>query len=225
MNIIELEGIEKKYNEGRDNEVHALRGIDLTVQKGDSLAIMGVSGSGKSTLLNILGCLDNPTSGCYKLCDENIEDKNAGELAKLRNKTIGFVLQSFGLIEGDTVYTNVKLPLLFSDKYSSKTAKKCIYDIIKQVGLEGLEKKKVKEMSGGQCQRVAIARALVNDPEIILADEPTSALDSKTADDIMELLKSLNEAGKTLIVVTHDQKVADKMSRVVHIVDGKMIDG
>ncbi len=220
MSIIELERIEKKYNEGRDNEVHALRGIDLTIEKGESIAIMGVSGSGKSTLLNILGCLDNPTSGRYTLNGENVEEKNAGELAKIRNKTIGFVLQYFGVIESDTVYSNVKLPLLFSNKYRGKEAKDRIFEIIKKVGLEGSENKKVKDMSGGQCQRVAIARAIVNDPDIILADEPTSALDSNTANEIMDLFDALNRAGKTLIVVTHDQKVADKLQRTVTIKDG-----
>lgn len=220
MNIIELIQIDKKYNEGKDNEVHALRGADLTVEKGDSLAIMGISGSGKSTLLNILGCLDKPTSGCYKLNEQNVELKNASELAKIRNKTIGFVFQSFGLIESDTVYSNVKLPLMFSDKYKGKDVKKRVNDIIKQVGLEGMENKKVKDMSGGQQQRVAIARAIVNDPDIILADEPTSALDTATANEIMELFANLNNSGKTLIIVTHDQKVADKLGRIVSIVDG-----
>ncbi len=220
MSIIELERIEKKYNEGRDNEVHALRGIDLTIEKGESIAIMGVSGSGKSTLLNILGCLDNPTSGRYTLNGENVEEKNAGELAKIRNKTIGFVLQYFGVIESDTVYSNVKLPLLFSNKYRGKEVKDRVFEIIKKVGLEGSENKKVKDMSGGQCQRVAIARAIVNDPDIILADEPTSALDSNTANEIMDVFDALNRAGKTLIVVTHDQKVADKLQRTVTIKDG-----
>lgn len=220
MSIIELERIEKKYNEGRDNEVHALRGIDLTIEKGESIAIMGVSGSGKSTLLNILGCLDNPTSGRYTLNGENVEEKNAGELAKIRNKTIGFVLQYFGVIESDTVYSNVKLPLLFSNKYRGKEVKDRVFEIIKKVGLEGSENKKVKDMSGGQCQRVAIARAIVNDPDIILADEPTSALDSNTANEIMDLFDALNRAGKTLIVVTHDRKVADKLQRTVTIKDG-----
>ncbi len=193
MSIIELIQIDKKYNEGRDNEVHALRGIDLLIEKGDSLAIMGVSGSGKSTLLNILGCLDKPTSGCYKLNDHNVAHKNASELALIRNQTIGFVFQSFGLIESDTVYSNVKLPLLFSEKYKSKEVKNRVIDVIKQVGLEGSENKKVKDMSGGQQQRVAIARAIVNDPDIILADEPTSALDSTTAKEIIDILKDLQK--------------------------------
>lgn len=224
MNIIELKQIDKKYNEGKDNEVHALCSVDLIVEKGESLAVMGVSGSGKSTLLNILGCLDKATSGCYILNEQNIEQKNAAELAKIRNKTIGFVLQSFGLIEDDTVYTNVKMPLLFSDNFKGKEIKKRVHEVIKQVGLEDLENKKVKDMSGGQCQRVAIARAIVNDPDIILADEPTSALDSKTAGEIMDLFEKLKTLGKTLIIVTHDQKVADKLDRIVHIADGKILE-
>ena len=223
MSIIELIQIDKKYNEGRDNEVHALRGIDLLIEKGDSLAIMGVSGSGKSTLLNILGCLDKPTSGCYKLNDHNVAHKNASELALIRNQTIGFVFQSFGLIESDTVYSNVKLPLLFSEKYKGKEVKNRVIDAIKQVGLEGSENKKVKDMSGGQQQRVAIARAIVNDPDIILADEPTSALDSTTATEIIDVLKDLQTKGKTIIVVTHDINVAKKMDKIVSIQDGIII--
>jgi len=211
MSIIELIQIDKKYNEGRDNEVHALRGIDLLIEKGDSLAIMGVSGSGKSTLLNILGCLDKPTSGCYKLNDHNVAHKNASELAL------------FGLIESDTVYSNVKLPLLFSEKYKGKEVKNRVIDVIKQVGLEGSENKKVKDMSGGQQQRVAIARAIVNDPDIILADEPTSALDSTTATEIIDVLKDLQTKGKTIIVVTHDINVAKKMDKIVSIQDGIII--
>lgn len=220
MSVVEIKDLQKKYNEGKDNEVHALRGINLAVEKGESVAIMGVSGSGKSTLLNILGCLDHSTSGEYMLCGENVQTKSATELAKIRNKTIGFVLQSFGLIDSDSVLTNVKMPLLFSNKYNGRKVKNRALFVIEQVGLKGFEKKKVKDMSGGQKQRVAIARAIVNDPDIILADEPTSALDSDTANEIVGLMKGLQSLGKTIIVVTHDINVAKKMDRIVNIVDG-----
>ena len=195
MEIIKLNNIHKKYNEGKQNEVHALRGVDLVVNKGDSIAIMGVSGSGKSTLLNIIGCLDKMTEGDYLLDGANINLKTATELAEIRNAMFGFVLQSYGLIDSDKVVSN----------------KLKIFD---------LKNTKVRNLSGGQKQRVAIARALVNDPEIILADEPTSALDSVTANEIIEVLKDLQTKGKTIIVVTHDINVAKKLDRIVTIEDG-----
>ena len=220
MEIINLKNIHKKYNEGKQNEVHALQGVNLTINKGDSIAIMGVSGSGKSTLLNIIGCLDNFTDGEYFLNGENITSKNATQLAEIRNSVFGFILQSYGLIESDKVIDNIQIPLLFSKKYKSKEHKYRINTILYRLKITELKNKKVRDLSGGQKQRVAIARAIVNAPDVVLADEPTSALDSKTASEIIELLKDLQKQGKTIIVVTHDINVANKMDKIVTIVDG-----
>lgn len=218
--IIKLKNIHKKYNEGKQNEVYALRGVDLEVSKGESIAIMGVSGSGKSTLLNIIGCLDNFSDGEYFLRDENITTKNATELAEIRNATFGFVLQSYGLIDSDKVINNVRIPLLFSKKYKPSEQNDRIDTVLSKLKIVELKNKKVRDLSGGQKQRVAIARALVNDPDVILADEPTSALDSDTASEIIGVLKDLQKQGKTIIVVTHDINVANKLDRIVTIKDG-----
>ena len=220
MEIINLNNIHKKYNEGKQNEVHALRGVDLVINKGDSIAIMGVSGSGKSTLLNIIGCLDKMTEGDYLLDGANINLKTATELAEIRNAMFGFVLQSYGLIDSDKVVSNVRIPLLFSKKYKPSEQNDRIDTILNKLKIFDLKNTKVRNLSGGQKQRVAIARALVNDPEIILADEPTSALDSVTANEIIEVLKDLQTKGKTIIVVTHDINVAKKLDRIVTIEDG-----
>ncbi len=224
MEIINLKEINKKYNNGKPNEVHALRGVDLVINKGDSIAIMGVSGSGKSTLLNIIGCLDKSTSGEYLLDGVNINSKNATELAEIRNNKFGFILQSYGLIESDKVMNNVRIPLLFSKKYKPSEQKDRIETVLNKLKIFNLKNTKVRDLSGGQKQRVAIARAMVNDPEIILADEPTSALDSTTANEIISVLKELQQKGNTIIVVTHDQNVANKLDRIVHIVDGKIVE-
>ncbi len=224
MEIINLKEINKKYNNGKPNEVHALRGVDLVINKGDSIAIMGVSGSGKSTLLNIIGCLDKSTSGEYLLDGVNINSKNATELAEIRNNMFGFILQSYGLIESDKVMNNVRIPLLFSKKYKPSEQKDRIETVLNKLKIFNLKNTKVRDLSGGQKQRVAIARAMVNAPEIILADEPTSALDSTTANEIISVLKELQQKGNTIIVVTHDQNVANKLDRIVHIVDGKIVE-
>ncbi len=223
MEIINLKEINKKYNNGKPNEVHALRGVDLVINKGDSIAIMGVSGSGKSTLLNIIGCLDKSTSGEYLLDGVNINSKNATELAEIRNNMFGFILQSYGLIESDKVMNNVRIPLLFSKKYKPSEQKDRIETVLNKLKIFNLKNTKVRDLSGGQKQRVAIARAMVNDPEIILADEPTSALDSTTANEIISVLKELQQKGNTIIVVTHEN-VANKLDRIVHIVDGKIVE-
>ncbi|MDE6967754.1 MAG: ABC transporter ATP-binding protein, partial [Clostridia bacterium] len=217
MEIIKLNNIHKKYNEGKQNEVHALCGVDLVINKGESIAIMGVSGSGKSTLLNIIGCLDSMTSGDYFLDGTNIKCKNMTELAEIRNSIFGFILQSYGLIDSDRVLSNVRIPLLFSKKYKSKQHNDRIDYVLNKLKISHLKNTKVRELSGGQKQRVAIARALINDPDIILADEPTSALDSGTADEIIAILKELQTKGVTIIVVTHDINVAKKMDRIVTI--------
>lgn len=220
MSFIELKDIVKIYNEGKSNSVTALNGASLNIEKGESVAIMGVSGSGKSTLLHIIGCLDNLTKGSYSLDGIEIKKMGAAELAKIRSKKIGFILQSYGLIENERIYNNVKLPLLIGSKCSSREIKDKVFKALKSMGLADISKKKVRELSGGQKQRVAIARAIINDPDVILADEPTSALDSKTAGEIMKVFKRLNEQGKTIIIVTHDIKIAEQMGRVVYIEDG-----
>lgn len=222
MNLIEIKNVVKIYNENKSNKVRALDGATLSVARGESLSVMGVSGSGKSTLLHIIGCLDVVTSGDYILDGNNVGKLSAIEQAKLRNEKIGFILQTFGLLESENVFNNVKLPLLIGKKYGYKEVKTRVQEVLKLVGLSMYSKRKVRELSGGQKQRVAIARALVNDPDIILADEPTSALDSKTAEEIMGLFAELNKKGKTIIIVTHDIKVAEKMSRIVNIIDGKI---
>lgn len=220
MNIIDIKGLNKTYNIGKTNATHALCGVDLQICEGESLAIMGVSGSGKSTLLHVIGCLDDFNEGEYTLAGKSAANLTPKEQSSIRNNDIGFVLQDYGLIYHESVYNNIRLPLLFSDKYSYKQIKNRVKEIMQLLNIQDLEKKKVKELSGGQKQRVAIARAIINDPAILLADEPTGALDSKTANEIMNLLLDLNAKGKTLIVVTHDIAVANMMGRIVRIVDG-----
>ena len=190
----------------------------MDLQKGDLCSIIGVSGSGKSTLLHILGCIDKATSGTYILENEIISNKNDIQLAKLRNKKFGFVLQEFGLIEDENVYQNIYTPLLFS-KPKTK-GRKNIEVLMKKLEIDNLKNKKVNKLSGGQRQRVAIARALVNDPDIILADEPTGSLDSKTAENIMNIFIDLNKIGKTIIIVTHNLEIANKTKRKFIMKDG-----
>lgn len=218
MPIIEVRDLKKIYNKGQETEVQALKGINLDLQKGDLCSIIGVSGSGKSTLLHILGCIDKATSGTYILENEIISNKNDIQLAKLRNKKFGFVLQEFGLIEDENVYQNIYTPLLFS-KPKTK-GRKNIEVLMKKLEIDNLKNKKVNKLSGGQRQRVAIARALVNDPDIILADEPTGSLDSKTAENIMNIFIELNKIGKTIIIVTHNLEIANKTKRKFIMKDG-----
>ncbi|MEG1608673.1 MAG: ABC transporter ATP-binding protein [Clostridia bacterium] len=218
-----MRGISKIYNKGKNNEVEALKSIDLTIEKGETLAIMGVSGSGKSTLLNMLGCLDSPTTGGYFVDGKDIAKYSANEIAEFRNAMTGFILQDGLFMLNETVFENVKLPLVFSKKYKIKEIKGRVAEVLEQVGIKDLLKRKMRELSGGQHQRVAIARALVNNPQIVLADEPTASLDSKTASEIIDLLLSLNKDGKTIIMVTHDINIAKKMHKLVNIVDGKLI--
>lgn len=221
MSILTLKNIGKIYNPGKANYCEALRGVDLDIERGDLIAIIGESGSGKSTLLHILGCLDSPTSGEMSFGGERVNFKSAKKLAAYRSGKIGFVLQDFGLILNETAVENVCVPLLFSKipfvKMKSR-AKKAL-DTLK---IGKLANKRVNQLSGGQKQRVAIARALVNDPDIILADEPTGALDSKTSSEIVNTLLELNEKGKTVIIVTHDPKIAARCRRVVTITDGAL---
>ena len=202
MGIIELRNINKIYNEGKPNEVHALKNANLTIQSEDMLAIMGPSGSGKSTLLKIIGCMIKSTSGQYMFNENRVEKMNGKQLANMRNKHIGFIFQDFCLLEDRNVEENVMLPLLFAKVPFGKMPKK-VEGVLEQMGISELSKRTTAELSGGQKQRVAIARALISDPEVILADEPTGSLDSKTAQEVMDALISLNNTGKTIIIVTH----------------------
>ena len=221
-NVVEAINLFKTYQMG-EIEVHALRGLSLTIKKGEVVAIMGPSGSGKSTLMNILGCLDRPTSGKYLLNSENVQDLEGDQLADIRNRQVGFVFQSYNLMSRSTALSNVMMPLRYRRNNGHMDLKQKAEELLVRVGLEDRMIHKPYELSGGQQQRVAIARALVNDPAIILADEPTGNLDSKSGDEIMDLLLDLNkEKGVTLIIVTHDPKVAAFTQRTVHLLDGRV---
>ena len=219
--LIDIEGIRKVYGTG-DVAVEALRGVDLTIGRGDYLAIMGPSGSGKSTLMHILGLLDTPTEGSYHLDGEEVSRLSRRRLAHLRNRSIGFVFQSFNLLPRANLLRNVELPLLYSgvDRRERRQRARAALDL---VGLADRAKHRPNELSGGQRQRAAIARALVNDPAVLMADEPTGNLDQHTGSEILALFNRLQEQGQTLIVVTHDQRVASCAQRVVQIVDGRML--
>lgn len=218
-NIIEIKDITKTYKIG-DVEVKALRGVNLSVSKGEFVAIMGPSGSGKSTLMNILGCLDIPTKGTYVLEDTDAGKFKDNKLAEIRNKKIGFVFQTFNLLSRNNVIGNVELPLIYSTKNGIKDRKSKIMNALRAVNLNGWEKHKPSELSGGQRQRVAIARALINDPSIILADEPTGNLDSVTGEEIMTIFQKLNREGKTILLVTHELDIALHTNRIVYVRDG-----
>ena len=218
MHIIKLENINKIYGK-KEYETIALNNINLEIETGDCVAIMGTSGSGKTTLLNIIGCLDSCTSGNYYLNNNLVKAMNSKELSCLRNSSFGFIVQSFGLIDDFTVYENVTIPLDYSKK---KKKKSDVVSLLKLLGIDNKVNKTPKELSGGQCQRVAIARALINEPEIILADEPTGALDAKTGQDIMNILLDLNKQGKTIIIVTHDLNIAKQCNRIIEIADGEI---
>lgn len=216
--IINVQNIKKSYTVGTQ-KVHALRGINLTVEKGEFMAIMGPSGSGKTTLMNIIGCLDTPTSGTYKLNGSSVASLQDDELASIRNKEIGFVFQSFNLLAKNSTLDNVMLPLKYAG-FNKKDAVLKAKDVIERVGLTDRINHAPAELSGGQQQRVAIARALVNNPSIIFADEPTGNLDSKTGDEVMSLFKELNSKGQTIILITHEDSVARQSNRIITIMDG-----
>ena len=216
--LISTQNLEKKYQVGSET-VSALKGINLSVKKGEFLSIMGPSGSGKTTLMNIIGCLDSPSSGSYMLNNKIVSDLSDDELAKIRNSEIGFVFQSFHLLARNTALENVMLPLKYAGKQKIE-AVKLAKDVLKQVGLSDRYSHSPSELSGGQQQRVAIARALVNKPSILFADEPTGNLDSKTGSEIMKLFKKLNEEGQTIILITHEDEIAKKSKRVITIMDG-----
>ena len=215
---IAIKDLTKVYTMG-DEKVHALRGVDLTIYRNEFVAIMGPSGSGKSTMMNVLGCLDRPTAGTFWLEGERVDKLNATALARVRNEHIGFVFQSFELLNRATALQNVMLPLLYSRKHWLG-AKKLARAALGRVGLANRMEHKPNEMSGGQRQRVAIARALVNQPSLLLADEPTGNLDSKTSEEIIALFQELHDQGQTIVVVTHEEDVASNAQRIVRLRDG-----
>ena len=218
MNIINIEHIAKIYQVGLE-EVHALRDVTMRIDKNEYVAIMGPSGSGKSTLMNMLGCLDTPTSGKYDFSGNNVSEMTDNELAKIRNKEIGFVFQTFNLLPRSDALHNVELPLIYAGIPSSERKERAKQTLI-DVGLGERIHHKPNELSGGQRQRVAIARALVTNPSIILADEPTGNLDSKTGEEIMILFNEIYEKGNTIILVTHEEYIAEHAGRIVRLKDG-----
>jgi putative ABC transport system ATP-binding protein len=217
--IIKFLQIKKIYDMGEAEEVQALRGVDLEIGKNEYVAIMGPSGSGKSTLMNIIGCLDTPTSGLYQFNQVNVSDMNDDQLAKIRNKEIGFVFQTFNLLPRSTALHNVELPLIYAG-IDKTTRRQLALQAMEQVGLADRKMHKPNELSGGQRQRVAIARALVTKPSIILADEPTGNLDTKTGDEIMMLFEEIHLQGNTIILVTHEEYIAEHAKRIIRLRDG-----
>jgi putative ABC transport system ATP-binding protein len=221
MAIIRMEEITKDYEMG-EATVYALRGVDLEVETGEFLAIVGPSGSGKSTLMNLIGCLDRPTTGQYLLEDHKVDELSDDELARIRNKSIGFVFQTFNLLPRTNCLHNVELPLLYSNVPRKDREKKAL-EMLERVGLGDRVYHNPSELSGGERQRVAIARALVNDPTIVLADEPTGNLDSLTGSEIMAIFSDLNNEGKTIVLVTHERYIADYSKRIVYLRDGEVV--
>ena len=219
--VVDAKDITKVYQMG-EVEVHALRGLSVKIAPGEVLSIMGPSGSGKSTLMNILGCLDRPTSGEYSLNGESVATSSDDQLADIRNRGVGFVFQSFNLLPRQTALANVELPMRYAE-LNGRNRKDVATEALEAVGLGGRIRHRPNELSGGEMQRVAIARALVNNPAIIMADEPTGNLDTKAGDEIMNLLRKLNEdRGTTLIIVTHDPEIADLTDRIISLRDGRI---
>jgi putative ABC transport system ATP-binding protein len=220
MPLIETRDLWKTYSMG-DEDIHALRGVSIEIQRGEYVAIMGPSGSGKSTLMNLIGCLDTPSKGSYLLNDKEVASMNDDELARIRNEEIGFVFQTFNLLPRATALHNVELPLVYAG-VSGKVRQDRAKLALEKVELTSRASHRPNELSGGQRQRVAIARALVNNPSILLADEPTGNLDSKTGNEIMELFARLHEGGNTIILVTHEPDIAAHAHRAIHIRDGQV---
>ncbi|HUQ81656.1 MAG TPA: ABC transporter ATP-binding protein [Gemmatimonadaceae bacterium] len=219
--VIRIEGVRKTYKMG-DNEVHALRGVDLYAERGEMIAIMGASGSGKSTLMNMLGCLDTPTAGSYWLDGTRVDGLSRNQLADLRNQKLGFVFQGFNLLARTSALDNVELPLLYDRTARWKNTKALAADALGRVGLGDRMDHQPSELSGGQQQRVAIARALVTNPTLLLADEPTGNLDSHMTVEIMALFQELNEQGITIVMVTHEPDVAQYCKRIIDVRDGRI---
>lgn len=218
--LIHIRDVKKIYEMG-SQRIHALAGVDLDVARNEYLAIMGPSGSGKTTFMNIIGCLDTPTSGVYKINDQEVTQLSDDHLAHIRNKEIGFVFQTFNLLPRATAFQNVELPLIYGG-LNGKQRKERVWEALRAVGLEDRANHRPNELSGGQRQRAAIARAVVNHPSIILADEPTGNLDSKAGEDIMEVFDNIHRQGNTIILVTHEDYIAKYTKRIVRIRDGKI---
>ncbi len=220
--MIQLSHIKKIYNKGKTNEYQALDDVSLEIADGEMVSVIGKSGAGKSTLLHLLACIDTYEEGEYRIDNTLVKGLSEQKLAQIRNEKIGIVMQDFALIEDFTALENVMLPLDFASKKQSNR-KQLALDALKSVGMDSMAKKPVNKLSGGQKQRVAIARAIVNQPAVILADEPTGALDSQTAQEIMDVFKSLHVQGKTVVIVTHDMGVAEQCGRIIEISDGRIV--
>lgn len=221
MSDIKMKQVTREYTEGNGEKIKVLDNLDFYVKQGEMVAITGVSGSGKSTLLHILGCMDTEYKGEYFLGDKLVSHYTKKELAKCRNTRIGFVLQDYNLILGQSVEENVMIPLLFRFGINLKSIQVHVEQVLKRMGIWELRKKKITKLSGGQKQRVAIARAIVGNPTILLADEPTGALDKKTGEHIMDLFRQINQGGTTIIIVTHDMEVSKKCDKIYFMEEGK----
>lgn len=221
--MIQIKNLVKIYNKGKTNEFCALKGIDLSIEEGEMVAIIGKSGAGKSTLLHILAAIDSYDKGSYLVDGVSVGDLKEKERARFRNQKMGIVMQDYALIDEYTIEENVQIPLIFGKVKGNDVRREKIMTALENVGLAELAKKPVRQLSGGQKQRVAIARALVNNPAFLLADEPTGALDSKTSGEIMDVFEKLNQGGKTVIIVTHDMEVAARCGRVIEISDGEIV--
>ena len=221
--LIQLERVTKTYDSG-ENAVRALCGVDVKIDRGEFVSIIGPSGSGKSTLMHILGCLDTPSEGRYWLDGENVADMSGKQLARIRNQKLGFVFQTFNLLPRATIWKNTELPLLYAGVSSDERRERAL-QALDRVGLKNRAKHRPNQLSGGQRQRVAVARALVNNPSLILADEPTGNLDQKTGSDIIRLFEELAANGQTIVLVTHDPAIAARTQRRIKIVDGLIVDG